>query len=451
MDKNDKILLTIFALVLITFAVFSSKIDFHDSYEYVTIAKHFAGIKNVDLFSGHSLLYPFLISIFLKIYPSLITIRLVNVMWIFLIGFVFLSILKSKKSFIIFAFSPIIWYTGIQTTPILPASFFFFISFIFFNKPNLKYNHLYSGILLGLSCAFYTPMILVSGIFILFYFWDKSFFKAIFYLLYIFIGYLPRLIQDYYLFNMPVYSLIRFAGSNLILTLGRNPTFSGNSGNLHFLGNLSIFFIFIVISPLIFRLVKIDLKKYKRVLFFLLTIFLIFFVRASLMKYFLIITPLIIILLSKVFSAKDVKWHCLLSILIIVFLINGFFGFNQEIVIKNDLNNITNDFDIDYIIAGPFESIYFSAYYWKNDPYFVWYQDYKASVENKIKIRGYDFSFDSKIPLKDKLVISASFNRFNNKSYDDFILVTKMNESEFEDLRQFELIKCYEELCVYEK
>ncbi len=89
MDKKDYWMLSAFGLVLVLFAVFSSQVIFHDTAEYITIAKNFAGVNNVDLFSGHSLLYPFFIAIFLKILPSLTMVKLVNVLWLFLIGLSF--------------------------------------------------------------------------------------------------------------------------------------------------------------------------------------------------------------------------------------------------------------------------------------------------------------------------------------------------------------------------
>ncbi|GAJ01695.1 unnamed protein product, partial [marine sediment metagenome] len=160
MKKKNYLL--IFILFLLVFAIFSTRIQFHDVNEYITIAKALAGINNLNVFTGHSSFYPLIISLFLRIWPNIIMIKIVNTMWLFLIGAILLLWLKSKKTFIIFAFSPLVWYMSIQTTPVLPASLFLLLAFIFFKKQNIKYNNLYSGLCLGLSFAFYTPMILVS-------------------------------------------------------------------------------------------------------------------------------------------------------------------------------------------------------------------------------------------------------------------------------------------------
>ena len=146
----------IFAIALILFSVFSTKISFHDSHEFISIAKYFAGVENIDLFIGHSILYPFIMSFFIKFWPSFTMIKLINSLWIFLIGLSLLFHFKNKKAFILFAFSPLTWFISIQTTPVLPASFFFLLSYLFFLKKHKKHNILFSGLFLGISIAFTT-------------------------------------------------------------------------------------------------------------------------------------------------------------------------------------------------------------------------------------------------------------------------------------------------------
>ncbi len=222
--KKEYVLLLIFAVVLVLFAVFSTMVGFHDSNEYIAIAKNFAGIKNMDLFTTHSLLYPFVISPFLKVWPSLTTIKLINCIWVFLIGLLLLLWLKDRRAFIIFAFSPLVWYVSIQTTPVLPAAFFFLLAYLFFKKEDIKYNFLYSGFFLGMACAFYDVLIFVGIIFLLVYFMKKRVIDLIKYLIFIVIGLLPRLILDYWLFGMPFYSLMKFFGTNTIISLGLSST-----------------------------------------------------------------------------------------------------------------------------------------------------------------------------------------------------------------------------------
>jgi len=439
--KNKYYLLIIFAIFLLLFAIFSTKIAFHDTGEYITNAKYFAGIHNLDIFITHSLIYPLIISFFLKVWPSLITIKIINTFWLFLIGAVLLLWLNNKKAFIIFAFSPLVWVTSIQTTPILPASFFFLISFILYKKP-YKYNLILSGIFQGLSFAVYTPMIIINFFFILIYFWNENLNTIIKYLIAFFIGLLPVIILELYIFNLPFYTLIRYAGNNFVVALGLRP----ENKFIQTYANLKVFLIFFVVSPLLFKLYRLNFKKYKKEIIFLTIIFLIIILRASLLKYFLLISPLLSLLLVKVFTKKDIKWHCIISIFIILFLTWNYFIPNEDILIENDLKNIVQDYKTEYIIAGPFEAPEFATFLWRDKPHFVWFQDFETSLNNKTIIRKYDFDFNSKIPLKDKLGITANFKRFGNRTYEDFIIVTK---KEFEELDNYNLEKCYDVLCVY--
>jgi hypothetical protein len=81
--KKRNYLLIIFGILLILFAIFSSKVSFHDSYEYITFSKNLAGIDNLNPFVAHSMLYPLIISLFIKIFPTFLTIKLINILWVF--------------------------------------------------------------------------------------------------------------------------------------------------------------------------------------------------------------------------------------------------------------------------------------------------------------------------------------------------------------------------------
>ncbi len=446
MRKKEILWISIFGFFLVIISIFSKVIDFHDCREYISIAKYFAGIRNINLFSGHSLLYPIIISFFLKIWPSMIILKIVNSIWLLFIALVLLLGLKNKKAFLLFIFSPLTWYVSIQTTPILPASFFFFLSFIFFYLQKVKFHRIISGIFLGLSCAFYTPMILIGGIFVMVFFWRKQIYELMHYFIAILIGFSPRMILDYYLFKMPFYSIIRYFGANFIIAIGLNP----GTRNIHILNHLSGLIVLIAISPFLFKLYKLNWKKYNKILVFLILSGLILLLRAAMLKYFLLISPIVLLLVASVLTEKELKRNIVLSIIITLLLISNFFIENKDIATQKDLEKIKQDFDPEYILGGPYESLYFSMFSWENKPYFIWWQDYRASIENRTNIREYEFKFDSKIPLKSRLKISGEFERFYpNKTYENFILVT--GKEYFKGLEEFKLKKCYEVLCVYEK
>jgi len=448
--KKEYLVLFCFALILVLFAAFSKIVIFHDSGEYVTIAKNFAGVKNVGLFSTHSLLYPLIISPFLMIWPSLTMLKIVNCLWIFLIGLVLFLWLKDKRAFLIFVFSPLAWHVSIQTTPVLPASFFFLLAYIFIKRTELKYRFVLSGISLGLSYAVYDPMFFIIAVFIPVYFWDKKFYQLFTYLVFVGIGFLPRLILDFYLFKMPFYSIIRFFGTNMIVSLGLYP---GISNALFFSDPkyLEILLIVFIVSPFLYKLYKLDFKEHGRDLIFLAIAGILLLVRCAMFKYFLIIAPVALILLAKVLTNKEIKWHCILSIFIIAILTAGFFTSTREDKISSDLKEITQDYKNASHIISATEATTLATFLWKNNPQVAWYADFDASNNNLTALRGYNFGFKSRINLRDRLVISASFDRFENKTYENYIFVSDTSDLAVSEnnMKGYTRDKCYEILCVY--
>jgi hypothetical protein len=175
--------------------------------------------------------------------------------------------------------------------------------------------------------------------------------------------------------------------------------------------------------------------------------FLIFFVRGALLKYFLIISPIVILLLANILKKKEIKWHCILSIPIIIGLTYGFFAAG-DLMVQKDLNNIVKDYKIDYIIAEPYQAPFIAGFLWQDKPYVAWFEDYNASINNQSEFKEYNFNIaKSKLRLKENLDISAKFERFDDRDYEDYILVAKKG-AEYDG---FELDKCYDVLCVYHK
>ncbi len=434
--------LLIFAIALILFSIFSTKISFHDTHEFIAIAKYFAGVENIDLFIGHSILYPFIMSFFLKIWPTFTAIKLFNSLFVFLMGLVILNGFKSKKTFLLFAFSPLTWYISIQTTPVLPASLFFLLSYLFYLKKDFKYSQLISGLFLGISIAFYTPMLIIYVLFALVHFWKKSFSEFFIWSIAVVIGIIPRFLLDFYLFNNPLYTFIRYAGANLVVTLGLHSI----TRNIQPFVTPEVFLIFIAMSPLLYKIIKIDWKRYAPHLIFLILTSIVWFIRGAKIKYFLIISPLILLFLGKTLRKKDMQIHIILSIIITIFLVSGFFGAGENVQITNDLNQIQNDFQPDLIIGAPFQSVKLAAHTWENSPYFIWDQDYKASLENKQSMRSYQLTLGSKIPLREKIQIAVDFNRFEDKKYTNFIYVYPISH---EPPEQYSTKNCYQQLCAY--
>jgi hypothetical protein len=442
--KLDKKYLYLFGFVLILFALLSNKIWFHDSSEYITVAKNLVGVDNVPIFSTHSILYPVFISLFLMIWPSLVMLKLVNVLIVFLIGLSLFYFYEDKKVFLIFSFSPIVWFMSIQTTPVLPATLAMTLSYIFFLKNNIRHNKKISGLLFGLACAFYTPLLIAGAVFLIVYFWTEEGRSLYVYLFFMFIGFIPRLLVDYLIFDNPIYTLIRYVGTNFIVSLGLNSSISG----INIIPSVGTLLVFVAISPLLFKIYKINVKNNLRSLVFVGLTFLIYFIRTDGLKPYFIITPILIILLSKTFTNKDIVLHAFISILIIVLLTSGYFMDSHENDLKSDLNLIIKDYNPSFIVADKYNANNFASLLWYDEPKILWADDYGAYLNNRTILKSYVFELRPTIIELDKVLeFRADFNRFSNFSYEDYIYVAKRGSDV--EIEILEIDKCYETLCVY--
>ena len=442
-NRQSIVLFFSFIVVLALLGVFSTKVGFHDSGEYITVARALAGYNNIDLFVGHSIVYPAYISIFLNLFPSLLIIRLINISWIILIALLLLYYTKSKKSLLIFMFSPIVWYVGIQTTPVLPASFFFLLSYLLFNDEKLKYNELLSGLFLGISCAIYNPMILIAFYFTIIYFWNEKISSFVKFVIPLLVGFSLSLLLDFYYFGMPFYTMIRYIGANLLITIGLRT----NHGIFQSFSNPETLLLLVFISPLLYKIYKIDYQKYKKEIILILLILLTFYLRESLIKYALIVAPLIIIFLSKIFNREDIKKHILISSIIIIFILFNFVSYEKDKNVETDLKNIILDYNSSTIVGEPYAAAYFAEFIWQNEPRFEWYEVYSAQMNNKSSFKEYNIHLDkSKLPLRDKLFLNVDFS-IKPKNYSSVLYVSTKNES----VEGFKLDKCYTNVCVYTK
>ncbi|MDD5178447.1 MAG: hypothetical protein PHT54_04185, partial [Candidatus Nanoarchaeia archaeon] len=304
--KITTILFVLFIIVLTLLSVFSNKLSFHDDMEYIVVAKDLAGFENSKVFSSHSIVYPFIISLFLKIAFSELTLKLVNMVWFILIAFVLFK-LSSRKSFLLWIFAPIAYILFPQTSPTAPAAFFILLGYLMIkkheNEQKIKYFIL-SALCLGMSFALYTPSILPIILFIIAFFYDKKLANLFYYLAWMLPTIAITLILDYIYFGNPFYSIIWYMGVNILIALGLNQNIAFSQ-----ISNIggSILLFLVGISPLLFKIVKLDFKKYKRELIIIIPLVLFFIFRAAAeLKYMLLIAPIILILLSTVLTKKQI-------------------------------------------------------------------------------------------------------------------------------------------------
>ena len=376
--------LLVFVWLLIFFSAFSTRINFHDSVDYITAAKELADISNSKIHSAHSFVYPYFLSFFLELVPSMLTIKLLNCMWLILIGILLYSMTKKNSVFLIWAFSPLVWYMSIYTSPALPVAFFFLLayrSFKIWEKNSSKKHLTIGGLSVGLCMALWAAAITFCAFLVLVFFYDKKLKDALLLGVPILATLSIAFLIDWYYYGLPGYSFIRLFGATAVISAGLHPQARAYALSLELLSFI------VIVSPLLFYLYKTKLKENKREII-LLILSLIIFLRYGIISYLLPVAPIAILLLEKTLNKKKVILHILFSILLIILITHNYFGENEDTDRINDLNQILEDYKFGKVIAGdvnygPAPAPYFNMIYWGEKPlYILWGEDYKKYLKN---------------------------------------------------------------------
>ncbi len=445
MQKSKIAMLVLFSALLLTFVFFSTRIAFHDAREYITVAKELAGIQNVNVHSGHSFVYPLYISGFVKLVPNMQVIKFSNALWLIATAALLLFSTKSSKPFLLFAASPLVWWLSPQITPVLPAAFFFTLAYLaiknFENGLKIKWLAL-AGLSLGASFAFYEPMILPVALLVFFFFYEKSFKLVIFTASFASLGVLPRLVLDYYLFHNPLYSIIRYVGSNVSFTVGLKGGYLPLQPEL-------IAAVLFMITPLLLLSYKINWKKYLREGLMLLILFVFLTLRAGHwrgIKYFLIFAPIFFLLLATQISRKQLFAGIMVSVAITGFVTYSFFGENSDAILAKDMQDLHADGYKKLVSSGGGTA--YAAFIFEDRPFIFWWKEYDAFVNNKTTYSDLDYALAfSRINLLEQLEMRATLNTKPN----DFSDAKFMFEKKEEVPDGFELEKCYRSVCIYRK
>ncbi|MDD5331741.1 MAG: hypothetical protein PHE43_02885 [Candidatus Nanoarchaeia archaeon] len=442
-NRNNTVYLLIgFSILLVILNIFSKRISFHDAHEYIVVAKSLAGIHNIKLFTAHSIVYPFIISLFLKVMSSELIIKFVDTLWIILIGILLLNF-KSKKLILLYIFSPMVYILFPHTTPALPVAFFFLLGYIFIKNYEETRGKLYfilAGLSLGMCFAIYTPAIILILFFIFAFFYDKKLGTTILFLLTMIPTIAIRFIIDQIYFGFPFYTLIRYMGSNFIVSLGLNQNISFNQ-TYHFIYSLPI--LIIGISPLLFLIFKAKFKQYKKEMIFLIPSLIFFIYRGGAeINYIFMVAPIILLILSEILTKKQVIISIILSLIITPFLISDYFGKTSDEILREDILAIKNDFNPNQVLAGKNLALVLAAIQYEDSIYIVWPEELKEDP-----LRSYRFVLDSKADVLTSIEFVTNINLNNPQEYKNLLLIERKNQAPGE----YKELKCYQELCVYEK
>jgi len=464
LKDNYFLLFAAYAVVLSLFVAFSYKIIFHDTWEYISLTEKLAGFFKSDVFIVHSLVYPFFLSFLLKAFPSVLTMKLANVLWSLLIGLVLYKECSKKSAFLIWAFSPIAWMVSPIISPLFPASFFILLAYVWIKKweEYKERKHLVlSAFALGLAAAVYDLGLVIALIFVLSFFYNQRFKKVIAYVLIVFLAFSIRLIIDASFFSImindkilpfPIYTLIRFWGAITVIQLGLHSMIPVSKISL--LANISSWTFLVVISPLTFLIYKVNMRKNRSVMIFLALSTLLFLFQGGGFLYFFLIAPIVVMLLIDVLGKKEIIIHAAMSCLLIVLLTYPYFVQDkEEIKIRNmtisDIKSVSKDFSFN---AAVLETDTLARLYIfdKNTPYLLTKSEYEKALQTESYYTYYSFRLGSKIGLDRKLEVSAGMKSTKNENidYNSLPFLIKKGEVVPEGYKQ---TKCYSILCVYEK
>ena len=292
------------AIILLTLiSLFTKFYGNADIYDYANVAKFFAGDLEAKIRTSHSYLYGLIHSPIVDITDSFLVFKFSNLIFLSLIIYsVYYISGKNKKALWLMAFSPLVWYMAPWVSPIQLASLLFLWGYYFIKEYSLnpKLKHLsYSGILIGLSWAFWDGVLFFMPLLAISFLYNKKLSHFFLFILSIGIGILPRLILDQVLFGFAFYGIIRHILASMALFL-----YGGfyNQSSLSGLLNFILLIVFIPWSSCLMLKKRIFNQNKQTLIFILLSLFVL--IANSQIRLLLLITPIIIL-----FTLSLWMWH----------------------------------------------------------------------------------------------------------------------------------------------
>ncbi|MDD5178579.1 MAG: hypothetical protein PHT54_04870, partial [Candidatus Nanoarchaeia archaeon] len=131
-----------------------------------------------------------------------------------------------------------------------------------------------------------------------------------------------------------------------------------------------------------------------------------------------------------------------ISLIIIPLVIYPYFGETNDVILKEDLKSIKQDFNPGKALAGENLAMTLAGLQFNDSIYIVWPEELKEEVLNT-----YSFEIKPKSNTLKYLTFSSDL-RLNNPEKDKNLLLL---ERKGHASSQYKEVKCYRELCVYEQ
>jgi energy-coupling factor transporter transmembrane protein EcfT len=486
-DNKKSAILIFIILVILTFATsFYGSTDIGD---YTDTAKLFANSYSAKIRTSHSYLFGFIMSPFVNLTNNFISFKILSLILLALLIYsTYIITNRDKKAFWLMLLSPIVWYLAPWISPIQLAALLFLWAYHFLTKYDKieKIKLLfYSGFLIGLAWAFWDATQFFTLFIIMAFFYDKRAIHLIYFLIAIFIGLLPRLILDQYLFNFAFYTMFKNIFGIIAITLFASEV----TNPVSLLWKLFLIFIFLAIIPIYFwKFYKPSLYKQNKKTMIFLTLSILFIIYNPQIRYTLILFPIIITLLVKNINKIQFRRQIVIFLILVILLINPYiiqisYHINYDLqeesihgieftdfihnlnslsftsvfpqnLIQEDLKKIEQEFPNQVFLVGNTVDSYntLARSYWGKDiKEFVSLQDYNFYLSNQSTIFSKKFAPTSKIQNRRQIWFNAGISKnLNDQTNYEEIQYALTFENQIV-LDNFEFVKQYKVLTIWRK
>lgn len=479
--ERKKIFVIASLVILVAITLATSYYGSTDVGDYADVAKYFAGEYKADIRSSHSYFHGFIHAPFVGLTNNFIFFKISSL--IFLIAIIYsVYIISGRNNSALFLIlvSPVIWYMGPWINPIQLASLCLLWAWHFMKKYDcsLKFKHLaLSAFFTGFGLVFWDTILFFGGFLALAFLFNKKLSHSVYFIIFLLIGFFPRLIFDSLIFNFPFYTLLRNLAGAMVNILG--GIYDKQYGHTP----LTFFSIILILLsiPQYFWLSYKNKHEKKSLIFLTLCLFLI--LMNTQIRYFLAIVPIITVLISKNLNKNQRRNQIIISATISLIFISPYFiqipygidSFNypegMDIValmrnqnanlinqpyknfLSSDLEKLSNEFPNEsfLIVGSPDSYATLARYYWgKEIKEFVSIQDYNAWLNNETSLFKKEWRPVPNIEERRQIWLAGgmSVNKNDNTDYSSLRYAITIGEEQPEG---FSLIRNYQKISVWEK
>ena len=240
---------------------------------------------------------------------------------------------------------------------------------------------------------------------------------------------------------MPIYSLVRYFGANLLVILGNSPF------------KLEAFYSYwllipIIFTPLLFMIYKVDFKKYNKEIIFLILCTLFFGIRGGDSTYFILFIPIVFIPLSENVDRRLLQAGILISVILVIIFTSSYFGNTQDVQVTKDLNKIFKEYPSDYYIAGENRAAALATFSWKDKPKFYWLWEYEFEKDNTKVFSSYDITSKPRINSDKILILNFRLEKANKINFreNSYLINYKIDPeppANFVKIKEYGILRIY--------